>query len=69
VVAVMGLASLFGLAKVSEIVTEVAPSIRGRLLAFFPGDHDGPQWRLLGAGDGWNYHAVPITARRGATTG
>lgn len=66
VVAVMGLASVFGLAKVSEIVAEVAPSIRGRLLAFFPGDHDGPVWRLLGAGDGWNYRAVPITAHRGA---
>lgn len=67
VVAVMGLASIFGFAKVSEIIGQAAPLVQGRLLAFFPGDHDGPRWRLLGAGDGWNYHAVPITAHRGAS--
>lgn len=61
VVAVIGLASLFGLAKVSELIARVAPDIGGRLLAFFPGQRDGARWRLLGVGDGWNYHAVPIS--------
>ena len=61
VVAVLGLASLFGLARASDLFTKVAPDIRGRLLAFFPGQHDGPNWRLLDARDGWNYHAVPIS--------
>lgn len=64
VVAVMGVASLFGLAKASEVLGRIAPTIRGRLLAFFPGDHDGPRWRLLGVGDGWNYSAMPIVGQR-----
>ena len=61
VVALLGLASLFGLARCSELIAKVAPDIRGRLLAFFPGQHYGPNWRLLDARDGWNYHAVPIS--------
>ena len=60
VVALFGLGSLFGLARVSELVTKVDSQIRGRLLAFFPGQGDGSNWRLLNARDGWNYHAVPI---------
>ena len=61
VIALLGLASLFGLTRASELFARVAPDIRGRLLAFFPGQHDGPNWRLLDARDGWNYHAVPIS--------
>lgn len=60
VVAVLGLASLFGLARASELVAKVDGEIQGRLLAFFPGQRDGSNWRLLNARDGWNYHAVPI---------
>ena len=60
VVALLGLASLFGLIRVSELVTKVESKILGRLLAFFPGQRDGSNWRLLNARDGWNYHAVPI---------
>jgi len=62
VVAVWGVASLFGLARLSSVVGEFAPSIKGRLLVFFPGQRDGSNYRLLGARDGWNYHAVPIEA-------
>ncbi|MEI6046387.1 MAG: DUF1788 domain-containing protein [Chloroflexota bacterium] len=62
VVAIMGLASLFGLARASTIFEIVAPHIRGRLLVFFPGQHEGSNYRLLDARDGWNYLAVPITA-------
>lgn len=64
VVAVSGIASLFGLASVSELVQAVAPEIRGRLLVFFPGEHDGNNYRLLDAREGWNYLAVPITANK-----
>ena len=60
-VAVLGLASLFGLVRASELVAKVASDINGRLMVFFPGQHDGPSWRLLNARDGWNYHAVPIS--------
>ena len=60
VVAILGLASLFGLIRVAELVAKVDSEILGRLLAFFPGQRDGSNWRLLNARDGWNYHAVPI---------
>jgi len=62
VVAVWGVASLFGLTRLSAVVGEFAPSIKGRLLVFFPGQRDNSNYRLLGARDGWNYHAVPIEA-------
>ena len=60
VVALLGLASLFGLARVADLIAKVDSEILGRLLAFFPGQRDGANWRLLDARDGWNYHAVPI---------
>ena len=65
VVAVSGVASLFGLTRVSTVLEMVAPSIRGRLLVFFPGHRDGSNYRLLDARDGWNYHAIPIEATNG----
>lgn len=65
VVALHGLASLFGFASVSKIIEEVAPQVDGRLLVFFPGHHDASNYRLLDARDGWNYHAVPITSQGG----
>ncbi len=65
VVAISGVASLFGLTYASAIFETVAPSIRGRLLVFFPGQHDGSNYRFLDARDGWNYLAVPITGIEG----
>ncbi len=65
VVAISGLASLFGFTYASAIFETVAPSIRGRLLVFFPGQHDGSNYRFLDARDGWNYLAVPITGTEG----
>ena len=62
VVAVLGIGSLFGLARASVLMEEVASHIRGRLLVFFPGRRDGSNYRLLDARDGWNYLAVPISA-------
>lgn len=65
VVAVAGVASLFGFTKVSRLMQMVENAIRGRLLVFFPGEYENSNYRLLGARDGWNYHAVPITASGG----
>jgi hypothetical protein len=65
VVAVAGVASLFGFMRVSRLMEMVEDSIRGRLLVFFPGEYENNNYRLLGARDGWNYHAVPITASGG----
>ncbi len=62
VVALVGVASLFGLVRASEVLDKVTQSIQGRLLVFFPGQHEGSNYRLLDARDGWNYLAVPITA-------
>lgn len=65
VVAIVGLASLFGLVHTSPLFEAVANDIRGRLLVFFPGHRDGSNYRLLDARDGWNYLAVPISATDG----
>ena len=65
IVAVHGIACLFGLIKVSDLIGAVESSIRGRLLVFFPGEYENNNYRLLDARDGWNYLAVPITACEG----
>ena len=62
VVAVFGAGSLFGLARISQVLRMVEADIRGRLLVFFPGQFERNNYRLLDARDGWNYLAVPITA-------
>lgn len=62
VVAVVGIGSLFGLMYASDLLKRVTPSVRGRLLIFFPGQRNGSNYRLLDARDGWNYLAVPIEA-------
>lgn len=65
VVAVTGVASLYGLMRVSVLIDRVEEDIEGRLLVFFPGDYEDNNYRLLNARDGWNYHAVPITPTQG----
>jgi len=65
VVALLGVGSLFGLGdavKVSALLNAVNDAIAGRLLVFFPGEHEGNSYRLLDGRDGWNYLAIPITA-------
>ena len=62
VVAIKGVASLFGFLKVREVVDHLAPMVKGRLLVFFPGSYENNNYRLLDGYDGWNYLAVPITA-------
>jgi len=62
VVAIVGLASLFGLTRASTIFEKASSSIKGRMLVFFPGHHEGNNYRLLDARDGWNYLSIAITA-------
>ena len=68
VVAILGIASLFGFTRASKVLddSKVKGSIPGRLLVFFPGEHEENNYRLLDARDGWNYMAVAITAHDGA---
>lgn len=64
VAALLGAGTLFGLGeavKVSALLNAVNDAIAGRLLVFFPGEHEGNSYRLLDARDGWNYLAIPIT--------
>lgn len=65
VVAVLGVAGLFGFTRVSLVLKEVVKDIQGRLLVFFPGEYEDNIYRLLDARDGWNYLAVPITLHNG----
>jgi hypothetical protein len=68
VVALLGAGTLFGLGtsvKVSALLNAVNDAVSGRLLVFFPGEHEGSNYRLLDARDGWNYLAIPITPNGG----
>lgn len=62
VVAFTDVASLFGFARLSDILNHIAGEVKGRLLVFFPGEFEKNQFRLLNARDGWSYLARPITA-------
>ncbi len=63
VVALTGIASLYGFAHISELVRAIEPDILGRLIVFFPGAKEGSNYRLLDARDGWNYLANSISAQ------
>lgn len=65
VVALSGVASLFGLTSVSKLVADVSPDIRGRLLVLFPGQTGDGLFKLLDATKGYDYHAISITAESG----
>jgi len=67
VVALSGVGALFPMMHVSWLVGRVAPDVRGRLLAFFPGSLEAGNYRLLDARDGWNYLAIPITIPEGGS--
>ena len=63
VAGLLGAGTLFGLSdavKVSALLNAVNDAIAGRLLVFFPGEHEGNVYRLLDARDGWDYLAMPI---------
>lgn len=65
VVALSGIGALFGLASVSRLVSDVTPSIKGRLLVFFPGSTENGLFKLLDATKGYNYLARAITPEGG----
>jgi hypothetical protein len=69
VLAITGVASLFGFTRISQVLPRVEPHVRGRLLVFFPGVYENNNYRLLDARDGWNYLAVPITTQEGELRG
>lgn len=61
VTGLLGIGSLFGFARASDLIRAIEPDIQGRLLIFFPGTKDGNNYRLLDARDGWNYLAVSLS--------
>ncbi len=62
VVAITNVSSLFGFIKLSDVLREIYSINKGRMLIFFPGEHQNNHFRLMDARDGWNYLARPITA-------
>lgn len=60
-IALKDVSSLFGFARLSEIIKRCDKDFKGRLLIFFPGEFEHNQYRLLDARDGWDYLARPIT--------
>lgn len=62
VVALVGCATLFGFASVSDFVKQLSAHVPGRLLVFFPGEYIDNTYRLLDARDGWGYQAIAIMA-------
>jgi len=60
-VAIRDVSSLFGFARLSDILNAVNPKFKGRLMIFFPGEYEKNHYRLLDARDGWSYLARPIT--------
>jgi hypothetical protein len=60
-IALKDVASLFGFARLSEILKSCSSSFIGRVLIFFPGEFEENHYRLLDARDGWDYLARPIT--------
>jgi hypothetical protein len=67
VVALIGVASLYGFVRVSEVIREVEHAIRGRLVVFFPGTKTDNSYRLLDARDGWNYLANGVSLHGGGS--
>lgn len=61
VVALLGVASLYGFIRISELIRSVETDIHGRLVVLFPGTKDGNNYRMLDAHDGWNYLANGIS--------
>ena len=61
VLAVHGVAGIYGFTRLHFVLQKIESHIRGRLVVFFPGTYDQNAYRLLDARDGWNYLATPIT--------
>lgn len=57
ILALYGIGTLLGVAKVRGMIEKIAPIVPGRLVIFFPGSHRNGTFRLLDAYDGWGYLA------------
>jgi len=57
-----GTMEFFDFVHVSDVVESLNADFPGVLLVFFPGEREGNTYRFLGARDGWDYLAIPITA-------
>jgi hypothetical protein len=68
VVCVLGVGSLFDFVRVSHVLEKVEDAIQGRLLVFFPGEHQHNTYRFMDARDGFNYLATPITCAHNPLT-
>ena len=66
VAVIHGLCGLFGFMHTSTLIEAVEEHIHGRLLVFFPGEHEQNTYRFMNARTGWNYMAVPITCAEDA---
>lgn len=60
VVAIHGVACLYGFTRLHSILQKAESDIKGRLVVFFPGSYDQNVYRLMDGKDGWNYLATPI---------
>ena len=60
ILALTGVASLFGLIRAQDLISKITDAVPGRLLVTFPGVHRDGIYRLLNARDGYNYLAIPI---------
>jgi len=60
ILALTGVASLFGLIRAQTLIATVAPKVPSRLLVTFPGVHRDGIYRLLDVRDRYDYRAVPI---------
>jgi hypothetical protein len=61
IIALRDVSSIFGFARLSEVLKSCDTDFKGRLLIFFPGEFEHNHYRLLDARDGWDYLARPIT--------
>jgi hypothetical protein len=62
VFAMTGTMEFFDFVHVSDVVESLDNDFPGIFLVFFPGEREGNTYRFLGARDGWDYLAIPITA-------
>ena len=63
ITAIHDVSSIYGFARLSDLLKSCDQNFKGRLLIFFPGEFDQNHYRLLNARDGWDYLARPITVQ------
>lgn len=59
--AICGVMELYDFVHLSSVIDKLPKNISGALLLLFPGTRENNTYRFLGARDGWDYLATPIT--------